>query len=306
MTTTLIGTVSTATPDAGVRSPRTVERLVTGQPTRDGDGVKLTRVLTQPLQRRLDPFLMLDAFGSDDAGDYIGGFPDHPHRGFETVTYMIAGRMRHRDSTGNEGLLQNGGVQWMTAGRGIIHSELPEQEEGRMEGFQLWLNLPAADKMGTPGYRDIPSEEIPELRLPGVTARVIAGESHGVVGAMRKAHTEPLYLDLHLEPGATFEQALPAGHNAFVYVYQGDLAIDGGATRTPVPRERMAVLANAADRDGVRVQAGADGARALLIAGKPLNEPIAQYGPFVMNKQAEIFQAVEDFRAGKFGPPPGR
>ena len=186
-----------------VRQPRTVERLVAGQATSDGDGVKLTRVLTQPLQRRLDPFLMLDAFGSDDAGDYIGGFPDHPHRGFETVTYMIAGRMRHRDSAGNEGLLQNGGVQWMTAGRGLIHSELPEQEEGRMEGFQLWLNLPAADKMGTPGYRDIPSGEIPELRLAGVTARVIAGASHGVAGAVQKAHTEPLYLDLHLEAGAT-------------------------------------------------------------------------------------------------------
>jgi redox-sensitive bicupin YhaK (pirin superfamily) len=306
MTTTLTSSLSTASPDAVVRHPRTVERLVTGQATSDGDGVKLTRVLTQPLQRRLDPFLMLDAFGSDDANDYIGGFPDHPHRGFETVTYMIAGRMRHRDSAGNQGLLQNGGVQWMTAGRGVIHSELPEQEQGRMEGFQLWLNLPAADKMGTPGYRDIPSGEIPELRLAGATVRVIAGASHGVAGAVQKAHTQPLYLDLHLEPGATFEQPLPAGHNAFVYVYRGELAIDGGATRTTVPRERMAVLANAADRDGVRVQAGADGARALLIAGQPLNEPIAQYGPFVMNKQAEIFQAVEDFRAGKFGTPPGR
>ena len=306
MTTTLIDNVSTATPDAAVCNPRSVERLVTGQATSDGDGVKLTRVLTQPLQRRLDPFLMLDAFGSDDAGDYIGGFPDHPHRGFETVTYMIAGRMRHRDSAGNQGLLENGGVQWMTAGRGLIHSELPEQEEGRMEGFQLWLNLPAADKMGTPGYRDIPTGEIPELRLPGATVRVIAGASHGVAGAVRKAHTEPLYLDLHLEPGASFEQALPAGHNAFVYVYRGELEIDGGAARTRVPRERMAVLANAPDRDGVRVQAGVDGARALLIAGRPLNEPIAQYGPFVMNNNAEIFQAVEDFRAGKFGTPPGR
>ena len=306
MTTTLTALVPTASPDAVVRQPRTVERLVTGQATSDGDGVKLTRVLTQPLQRRLDPFLMLDAFGSDDAGDYIGGFPDHPHRGFETVTYMIAGRMRHRDSAGNEGLLQNGGVQWMTAGRGVIHSELPEQEAGRMEGFQLWLNLPAADKMGTPGYRDIPTGEIPELRLPGATVRVIAGASHGVAGAVRKAHTEPLYLDLHLEPGATFEQALPAGHNAFVYVYRGELDIDDGATRTTVPSQRMAVLANAADRDGVRVRAGADGARALVVAGRPLNEPIAQYGPFVMNKQSEIFQAVEDFRAGKFGTPPGR
>ncbi|MFL6680055.1 MAG: pirin family protein, partial [Burkholderiaceae bacterium] len=183
MTTTL--TAPTATPGAAVRKPRAVERLVAGQATSDGDGVKLTRVLTQPLQRRLDPFLMLDAFGSDDAGDYIGGFPDHPHRGFETVTYMIAGRMRHRDSSGNEGLLENGGVQWMTAGRGIIHSELPEQEQGRMEGFQLWLNLPAADKMTTPGYRDIPTGEIPELRLPGATVRVIAGESHGVAGAVQ-------------------------------------------------------------------------------------------------------------------------
>jgi quercetin 2,3-dioxygenase len=306
MTTTLTAPVSTANPDAAVRNPRTVERLVAGQPTSDGDGVKLTRVLTPSLQRRLDPFLMLDAFGSDDAGDYIGGFPDHPHRGFETVTYMIAGRMRHRDSTGNEGLLQNGGVQWMTAGRGLIHSELPEQEEGRMEGFQLWLNLPAAVKMGAPGYRDIPTGEIPELRLPGATVRVIAGASHGMAGATQKPHTEPVYLDLHLEPGASFEQALPASHNAFVYVYRGSLDVAGGTTRTTVPRERMAVLANAADRDGVRVQAGADGARALIIAGRPLNEPIAQYGPFVMNKQSEIFQAVEDFRAGKFGPPPGR
>ena len=306
MTPTLTTPRPTVTPDAVVRNPRVVERLVTGQATSDGDGVKLTRVLTQPLQRRLDPFLMLDAFGSDDAGDYIGGFPDHPHRGFETVTYMIAGRMRHRDSAGNQGLLENGGVQWMTAGRGLIHSELPEQEAGRMEGFQLWLNLPAADKMGTPGYRDIPTGEIPELRRPGATGRVIAGASHGVDGAVRKAHTEPLYLDLHLEPGAAFEQPLPAGHNAFVYVYRGDLDIDDGTARTTVPRERMAVLANASDRDGVRIQAGVGGARALLIAGRPLNEPIAQYGPFVMNKQTEIFQAVEDFRAGKFGTPPGR
>ncbi len=304
MSTTMTLTVPTT--DALVRKPRTVERLVAGQATSDGDGVKLTRVLTQALQRRLDPFLMLDAFGSDDAADYSGGFPDHPHRGFETVTYMIAGRMRHRDSAGNEGLLQNGGVQWMTAGRGLIHSELPEQEEGRMEGFQLWLNLPSAEKMGAPGYRDIANDEIPELTLPGATVRVIAGESHGVAGAVRKAHTEPLYLDVRLAPGAAFEQPIPAGHNAFVYVYRGELAIDDGAVSIPVPRLRMAVLANKADSDGVRLQAGADGARALLIAGKPLNEPIAQYGPFVMNTQAEIFQAVEDFRAGKFGKPPGR
>jgi len=282
--------------DVAVQRPRAVERLVAGQPTSDGAGVKLTRVLTQPLQRRLDPFLMLDAFGSDDAADYLAGFPDHPHRGFETVTYMIAGRMRHRDSAGHEGLLQNGGVQWMTAGRGVVHSELPEQEEGRMEGFQLWLNLPASDKMRPPGYRDIPSEEIPEVRLEGATVRVIAGESHGVTGAVQRARTEPVYLDLHLDAGAIFEQPIPAGHNAFVYVYRGDVQIGDVA----VPAQRMAILANGGDRDGVRLEAGPGGAHALLIAGRPLGEPIAQYGPFVMNTQAEIFQAVEDFRAGRF------
>jgi len=294
-------TLSTpSTLDVAVQRPRAVERLVAGQPTSDGAGVKLTRVLTQPLQRRLDPFLMLDAFGSDDADDYIAGFPDHPHRGFETVTYMIAGRMRHRDSAGHEGLLQNGGVQWMTAGRGVVHSELPEQEEGRMEGFQLWLNLPASDKMRPPGYRDIPTEEIPEVRLEGGMVRVIAGESHGVAGAVQRAGTEPLYLDLHLEAGATFEQPIPAGHNAFVYVYRGEAEIGDAQGSTTVPVQRMAVLANGGDRDGVRIQAGPAGARALLIAGRPLGEPIAQYGPFVMNTQAEIFQAVEDFRAGRF------
>ncbi|WP_295644715.1 pirin family protein [uncultured Methylibium sp.] len=291
--------MSIATPPGTetVERPRAVERLVTGQPTSDGAGVKLTRVLTQPLQRRLDPFLMLDAFGSDDPGDYIAGFPDHPHRGFETVTYMIAGRLRHRDSAGHEGLLQNGGVQWMTAGRGLIHSELPEQESGRMEGFQLWLNLPARDKMGEPGYRDIQSEEIPEFETGGVTARLIAGRSHGVDGAMQREATQPLYLDLHFAPGTRFAQALAEAHNAFVYVYRGDVAIGG----TAVPTQRMAILANTAGSDGTVIEAGAEGARALLIAGQPLKEPIAQYGPFVMNSNEQIFQAVEDFRAGRMG-----
>ena len=282
-----------------VNHPRSVERVVAGTPTSDGDGVKLTRVLTQPLQRRLDPFLMLDAFGSDNPGDYIGGFPDHPHRGFETVTYMIAGRMRHRDSAGNEGLLSNGGVQWMTAGRGVIHSELPEQEEGRMEGFQLWLNLPAKDKMGPPGYRDIQSETIPEIVVGGVTARLIAGRSHGVTGAVQREGTEPLYVDLHFdEAGASFAQGLPAVHNAFVYVYRGTVAIG----ETSVASQRMAILANTPGSDGVVLRAAGDGlARALLIAGRPLNEPIAQYGPFVMNTNDEIYKAVEDFRAGRLG-----
>jgi quercetin 2,3-dioxygenase len=279
-----------------VSRPRGVERLVAGMATSDGAGVKLTRMLTQPLQRRLDPFLMLDAFGTDNPDDYIGGFPDHPHRGFETVTYMIAGRMRHRDNAGHEGLLQNGGVQWMTAGRGVVHSELPEQEDGRMEGFQLWLNLGAKDKMGAPWYRDIQSEEIPEFRTPdGVTVRVIAGTSHGVAGAMQRETTQPLYLDLHFDKGSSFAQNLPATHNAFVYVYRGALRIGD----TEVPEQRMAILSSTAGSDGVVLRA--DGpARALLIAGQPLNEPIAQYGPFVMNTNEEIFQAVEDFRAGRF------
>lgn len=288
--------MNTATLDTiPVTRARAVERIVAGQPTTDGAGVKLTRVLTHTLQRRLDPFLMLDAFGTDNPDDYIAGFPSHPHRGFETVTYMIAGRMRHRDSGGNEGLLTNGGVQWMTAGRGVIHSELPEQEEGAMEGFQLWLNLPAKDKMIPSWYRDIPSEQIPEVRTGTATVRVIAGESHGVKGAMARDATQPVYLDVHLAPGARFEQALPAGHNAFVYVYRGGLTIG----ETAVPIQRMAILANAADADGVVLQAGAEPTRALLIAGRPLGEPIAQYGPFVMNTQAELRQAVEDYQSGR-------
>ncbi|MGM9487715.1 pirin family protein [Ideonella sp. YS5] len=294
MTTATIAPTSSA-----LARPRRVERLVVGKPTSDGAGVKLTRVLTQDLQYRLDPFLMLDAFGSDDADDYIGGFPDHPHRGFETVTYMLAGRMRHRDSAGHEGLLGNGGVQWMTAGRGVIHSELPEQQQGRMEGFQLWLNLPAKDKMVPAWYRDIPAGEIPHWRAPGVDVGVIAGQAgageDAVPGAMQREHTEPVYLDIALEPGASFEQPLPAGHNAFVYVYRGEARVGD----TVVPSQCMAILANDTTADGVRLVAGEEATRALLVAGRPLREPIVQYGPFVMNSQAEIFQAVEDFRAGR-------
>ena len=279
--------------------PRQVERLVTGQPTRDGAGVKLTRVLTQDLQRRLDPFLMLDAFASDDPRDYGAGFPDHPHRGFETVTYMIAGRLRHKDSAGHEGLLSNGGVQWMTAGRGVIHSEMPEQEQGLMEGFQLWLNLPAKDKLCEPWYRDIQSAEIPEFTTDsGVQVRVIAGESHGVHGAMQREGTQPLYLDLNLPPGASFSQPLPTGHNAFVYVYREAVSIAG----TEISVRNMAILRNDEASDGVTITAPAGNAapaRALLIAGRPLKEPIAQYGPFVMNTQEQIFEAVRDFQAGR-------
>lgn len=276
-----------------VQQPRTVEHLIVGHPTSDGAGVKLTRVLTQNLQRRLDPYLMLDAFGSDNPDDYIAGFPDHPHRGFETITYMIAGRMLHRDSAGHEGLLENGGVQWMTAGRGVIHSEIPQQEHGVMEGFQLWLNLPGKDKMSAPWYRDFGAAELPRFTLDnGVAVTVIAGQSHGVTGAVTREATAPTYLDVHLPAGARFEQTLPAAHNAFVYVYRGEARVGEMA----VPVQRMAILRN--EGDGVVIEAQAD-TRLLLIAGQPLNEPIAQYGPFVMNTQQEIYQAVNDFRAGR-------
>ena len=278
-----------------IQQPRTVEQLVVGKATSDGAGVKLTRVLAQPLQRRLDPFLMLDAFGSHNAEDYIAGFPDHAHRGFETITYMIAGRMRHRDSAGHEGLLENGGVQWMTAGRGVIHSEIPQQEEGVMEGFQLWLNLPARDKMTAPWYRDFTATELPRFVTDaGVAVTVVAGESHGVAGAVTREATAPRSLDLHLPAGARFAQSLPAEHNAFVYVYRGEVGIAGDQ----VPAGRLAILANDTQADGVVIEAATE-AKALLIAGRPLNEPIAQYGPFVMNTEQEIYQALNDFRDGR-------
>ena len=280
-----------------LHTPRQVERLIAGQATSDGAGVKLTRVLTQDLQRRLDPFLMLDAFGSDNPDDYIAGFPDHPHRGFETVTYMIAGRMRHRDSAGHEGLLEGGGVQWMTAGRGVIHSEIPQQSDGVMEGFQLWLNLPARDKMSPPWYRDFKAQELPRfVTAQGVTVIVIAGQSQGFSGAVTRAASAPLFLDLHLPAGSLFEQALPLEHNAFVYVYRGEVRIAGQT----VPAQRMALLANEGAADGVLIEASTD-ARVLLLAGQPLKEAIAQYGPFVMNTQQEIHQAISDFRNGALG-----
>ena len=293
-------TTTTSTPARSVEAvlrPRPLERLVIGEPASDGAGVRLNRVLSQSLQRRLDPFLMLDAFVSDDPDDYIAGFPAHPHRGFETVTYMIAGRMRHKDSAGNEGLLENGGVQWMTAGRGIVHSEMPEQEAGRMEGFQLWLNLPSDRKMATPWYRDIGDGDIPRFRLDdGIEVKVIAGSSHGVAGAVQRERTEPLYLDVTLPAGARFAQSLSPDHNAFLYPFRGAIDVAGSA----VPEARMAILQGGAAFDGVVVSAKAP-TRFLLIAGRPLGEPIVQYGPFVMNSQAEIFQAVSDYQAGRFG-----
>jgi redox-sensitive bicupin YhaK (pirin superfamily) len=260
-------------------------------------------VLTQDLQRRLDPFLMLDIFGSDRPDDYIAGFPDHPHRGFETVTFMLEGRMRHRDSAGNEGLLENGGVQWMTAGRGVIHSEMPEQEDGRMEGFQLWLNLPASEKMCAPWYRDIPAGELPAFTTQsGALVQVLAGHSHEIAGAVQREATQVLYLDIDLPEGSEFVQPLPVSHNAFVCVYRGEMGIadHGSSAATALQRGQMAILGNDPVADGVRL-VSRTGGKAILVSGKPLNEPIAQYGPFVMNTQAEIHQAMADYRAGLLG-----
>ncbi|TCW32102.1 pirin family protein [Gulbenkiania mobilis] len=279
---------------------RTVERIVFGQPTSDGAGVKLLRVLTHDLQRRLDPFLMLDEFRSDNPGDYIAGFPEHPHRGFETVTYMLDGRMRHRDSAGNEGLLGPGGLQWMTAGRGLMHSEIPEQEDGLMHGFQLWVNLPARRKMIPPAYRDLPAEAIPIYQpADGVEVKAIAGAYDGLKGAIERPDTEPVYLDIRLEPSREHFFRLPETHNAFVYVYDG--AADVGSPARTVTVRQMAILSNTAGAGGVCLATGATPVRLLLIAGQPLNEPIAQYGPFVMNSRAELEQAFTDLRSGRFG-----
>ena len=301
-----MNTITTPVQAISIQHSRQVERLVRGQPTSDGDGVKLTRVLTQPLQKRLDPFLMLDAFGSDAASDYIGGFPSHPHRGFETVTVMLEGRMRHKDSVGNVGLLEPGSVQWMTAGRGIIHSEMPEQQEGRMAGFQLWVNLAARDKMTAPAYRDVPADGVPVVGLDdGVSVRVIAGELLGVTGAVTRPTTEPLVLDITLPPGTSIDVPVPAGHNAFVYAFGGTGVNVGGALGesqpTRIDSERMAILGNDAQADGVRLAAAGaldETARVLLVAGRPLHEPIAQHGPFVMNTTLELRQAMADFQSG--------
>jgi redox-sensitive bicupin YhaK (pirin superfamily) len=281
----------------GTANLRQVTRVVRGRPTSDGAGVKLTRVIGQPELDMLDPFLMLDEFRSDQASDYIAGFPEHPHRGFETVTYMLAGRMRHGDNQGNSGLLTAGSVQWMTAGRGIVHSEMPEQEDGLMWGFQLWVNLPAKDKMTAPRYQDIAPERIPEIELaPGVSARVIAGEAGGVKGPVEAETTAAVYLDLRLEAGTAIEVPLPQGHNAFAYVYAGQARVGDGQS-SELLRGDLGVLGAG---DKVSIAAPQAGARLILVAGKPFNEPVAKYGPFVMNTQQQIVQAVEDFRAGRF------
>lgn len=277
---------------------RKIEQVLHGHATADGAGVSLTRYLHGPaLQKRLDPFLMLDAFGSDDPDQYIAGFPDHPHRGFETITYMLEGRMLHRDSAGNEGLLESGDLQWMCAGKGVIHSEMPQQVAGRMEGFQLWLNLPARDKLCQPWYRDLSGSNLPVHQTDdGSRIRVIAGQARGISGRVERPLTEPLYLDVEHKAGATLLHEIPASHNAFVQLYRGSIEIDDKLLQAPC----MAILDNPSDSRGVEIRASED-SRYLVIAGRPLNEPIEQYGPFVMNTKEEIYQAVQDYRNGLLG-----
>ena len=278
--------------------PVRVLRKVRGLPTSDGAGVRLTRVIGGPELPDLDPFLLLDEFGTDRAEDYIAGFPDHPHRGFETVTYMLDGRMRHRDNHGNEGLLTSGGVQWMTAGRGLVHSEMPEQESGRMRGFQLWVNLPAREKMTDPRYQEFGADRIPVARpAAGVEVKVIAGRVGGVEGPIRQPATEPLYLDIALAAGAAWEYTLPDGHNAFAYVFEGQATVGDGEDARPLDASEMGVLGGGAR---LSLRAGDAPARLILVAGRPLREPVARYGPFVMNTRQELMQAFVDFQEGRF------
>jgi hypothetical protein len=284
-------------------TPRSLTRIIASVETSDGAGVRLRRSIGHSPFARVDPFLLLDEFSSADPRDYIAGFPAHPHRGFETVTYMLDGHMRHEDHLGNRGELTAGGVQWMSAGRGIVHSEMPQQEHGRMRGFQLWINLPAAEKMKAPQYRDIQSHEIPVVPLTdGGQAKVIAGTLHSGVsniqGPIQGLATDPLYLDVELPSAGRFTHPLAADYNAVVYAYEGSVAIGSGSEPRTLPAQAAGVLS--AGRV-VEIKAGTEGARILLLAGRPLNEPIAQHGPFVMNTADEIRQALADYQSGRFG-----
>jgi quercetin 2,3-dioxygenase len=280
------------------RTTRELTQLVRGQATADGAGVRLSRVIGTPALEDLDPFLLLDEFRSDSTADYVAGFPDHPHRGFETVTYMLAGSMEHRDHVGNHGVLQSGGVQWMTAGRGIIHSEMPRQESGLLWGFQLWVNLPATDKLCAPRYQDIASSEIPELVLGRYgKVRVIAGDFDGVQGAVRGIAVEPLYLDLTLAPEVDQRIEIPSGHSACLYVLDGQVQVVGAGRTSQVARGKLGVLSG----DGpLLLRSSPLGVRVLVLAGRPLREPVARYGPFVMNTREQVQRAVEDLRSGRF------
>ena len=278
--------------------PARVIRTIRGRPTSDGAGVKLTRVIGGPDLPDLDPFLLLDEFGTDKAEDYLAGFPEHPHRGFETVTYMLDGRMRHRDNHGNEGLLTPGAVQWMTAGRGLVHSEMPEQESGRMRGFQLWVNLPARDKMTEPKYQEFAPDRIPVAHpATGVEVKVIAGAVGDTQGPISQPATDPVYLDIALQPGQAWDYALPAGHNAFAYVFEGAVTVGEGDDARPLDTHEMGVLGGG---DTLQLRAGTQPARLILVAGRPLREPVMRHGPFVMNTRQELMQAFVDFQEGRF------
>jgi len=281
--------------DAVTKQVRAVARLAQGMPASDGDGVKLTRVIGTPRLGDVDPFLLLDEFRSADGADYVGGFPDHPHRGFETVTIMLAGRMRHHDNKGNSGLLTAGSVQWMTAGRGIVHSEMPEQEEGLMAGFQLWVNLPAKDKMIAPRYQDIAPNDIPVVEDGGATVRVLAGKFGHVQGAVRDIVTDPLLLDVALTAGAKVFIGVPRKHSAFLYPFAGIVGV--GEPVREVPRGTLAVLS---EGDTIELEGLKGPSRILVAAARPLGEPVARYGPFVMSTQEELRAAFADYQAGRF------
>lgn len=278
-------------------STRSVTAQIPALSLQEGAGVQVFRTLGTPACRNLDPFLMLDRFESNDPDDYVAGFPDHPHRGFCTFTYMLDGRMRHRDSMGNEGLLGPGGAQWMKAASGVIHSEMPEQDHGLMRGFQLWINLPVAEKMGSPDYQEVRPETVPEVDLDGGRVRVLIGPFHGPDGTVAEgpvvdAHTDTRYLDVTLTGGAGFRQAVPAGHNAMLFLFEGSGTVAGST----IAGDELVLLGPG---DEVAVEAGPDGARFILVAGRPLNEPIVQYGPFVMDSQDAIHEAFNDFRQGR-------
>jgi redox-sensitive bicupin YhaK (pirin superfamily) len=283
--------------ETGSLVPRAVTQTLRGMPASDGAGVKLTRVIGQPRLPDLDPFLLLDEFGTDKAEDYIAGFPEHPHRGFETVTYMLDGRMRHKDNHGHEGVLEPGAVQWMTAGRGIVHSEMPEQREGRMRGFQLWMNLPAKDKMSPPNYQEFGGASLPVVQRVGAQVKVIAGSLDGVSGPVQQPATDPIYMDIRLDAGADFALPVPAGHSAFVYVYEGAVNVGVSREAATINAQELAVLG---DGNEARLSGRAPVSRAILVAGRPLREPVARYGPFVMNTREELQQAFADYQAGKF------
>ena len=280
-------------------STRKVQQVITGQATTDGAGVDLVRVIGQPALMELDPFLLLDAFRSDDPDDYIAGFPPHPHRGFETVTYLLNGRMRHKDNAGNEGVIEPGGIQWMTAGRGIVHSEMPEQQDGLLEGFQLWINLPGAHKMDRPAYQEHDAASIPIESRDGATVKVISGiTAQGTTGPVSQPLTEPVYFDVVLQPGVRFDENLATDHNAFVYVIDGELELeDAAGSKLGLGRDQLAVLGKG---EQVSLRAGEQESRFLLIAGKPLNEPVVRAGPFVMNTEPELRQAFSDYQSGNF------